>query len=601
MIDLSPKCINFLIDNNLPYSYEGEVLTVLDRVIKVETIYSWISKSKKYNLSPDQVYNVIKYELSFDTLKEYTFEDLVKYNILNTTKLLYHKKLKKHGLLGTWITGEKWKVQAIGREDLGERILTREAINTHIKKKSPIEHILIKTKTRQSITGEELQHTGIITHNQLELYNLYQKHGVNIKFGDSPPDFVKIEVGGESRQISTHRLRTVKHGLETLQTSSLNQVEWLLQNYTPSYTQFSKQDLEYCIQNNITSSYIFTFNLARKYIPQVEYIVHGHDDVELFYNGKSLRGNRLLIQDRLYTRKGWKEILTSRYNFYSSQFEQEVENFLVELGVNNFQKNVRTIKGISELDFLILDHNIAIECNGVYYHSTLFKSKDYHQQKTLDCKNKDINLIHIWEDQWMNKNSIIKSILRNKLASHTQTKIYARKCTVKVITKRQAYDFLSQNHLSGYSVSKYHFGLSYKDKLVSVISLSKNRKFLNGNQWELVRYASLLNTNVIGGFSKLLSFASKTLQMQECISYVDYDIYNGDGYKKIGFEFIKLTPPGYYFVSGDLSHRKHRYNFTRQVLLKRGFSKDQSVDEITGLLKYRKIYNSGNLLFKKVF
>jgi hypothetical protein len=605
MVKKATNWMVFLQKNNIPYvcsSDSSNTVTIYGKDYKVNTVTSWIGKSEKYDLSEDVLKDCIKHNLSFKVLSEYGIDKLKEHNILNSSKFLYHKKLKDYGLLGTWISGEKWKIEAIGRPELGVRTLTREAINNHIKKGNPIEFILNKVNVSQGdIEGDEFIENGIKTPLQLKLYTAFKRYGIVIRFGDSPSDYVKIKQGGDFQQISLYKLHLVKQGLHLLQTPIYDQVAWILKNYSPSHKQLSKEDLEYCIENNITSSYVFTFKLAKKYIPQIQYTVHGDDDIEICFNEKCLRGNRLLIQDRFYTRQGWEEILTSRHNFYSSKFEQEVEEYIKELGITNYEKNIRSIKGITELDFFLPDYNIAIECNGVYYHSTLYKGKKYHQEKTLKCKQNNVHLIHIWEDQWLNKNSIIKGILRNKLHPLSQVKIYARKCTIKSISKDQASEFLNKNHLHGYSISKYHFGLFYNNDLVSVISLSNSRKFLKSNQWELVRYASLLNTNIIGGFSKLLSFASKTLHIKECISFVDCDIYNGDGYLKIGFEFIKLTDPGYYYISTDLSHRKHRYNFTRYSLLKKGFSKSQSVDEITTLLKYRKIYNSGNLLFKKTF
>lgn len=55
-----------------------------------------------------------------------------------------------------------------------------------------------------------------------------------------------------------------------------------------------------------------------------------------------------------------------------------------------------------ELDFLLSDHNIAIEINDIATHNADRLSsnkfgKNYHLYKTLNCKEKNIRLIHIWE------------------------------------------------------------------------------------------------------------------------------------------------------------------------------------------------------------
>jgi hypothetical protein len=89
-----------------------------------------------------------------------------------------------------------------------------------------------------------------------------------------------------------------------------------------------------------------------------------------------------------------------------------------------------------ELDFYIKDYNLALEFNGLYWHSDKFKSNDYHQNKTIDCLNKKIQLFHIWEDDWFNKKEIVKSIIKGKLGINK--KIYPKNFSIKIISKQDA-------------------------------------------------------------------------------------------------------------------------------------------------------------------
>ena len=69
-----------------------------------------------------------------------------------------------------------------------------------------------------------------------------------------------------------------------------------------------------------------------------------------------------------------------------------------------------------QLDIYIPSKKIAIEFNGVYYHS-IEKVNDifYHLHKTKLCEEKGIQLIHIWEDEWNHDNSNIKSFIKSTI------------------------------------------------------------------------------------------------------------------------------------------------------------------------------------------
>jgi hypothetical protein len=108
-----------------------------------------------------------------------------------------------------------------------------------------------------------------------------------------------------------------------------------------------------------------------------------------------------------------------KYN--KSSYETELIEWIRSMDIECFQSH-RTIPPLTT-DIHIPSKNLSIEINGLYWHSELFKDKNYHLNKTLKCKEIGIDLIHIWEDDWKNKKEIIKSILLNKLGKITN-KIY---------------------------------------------------------------------------------------------------------------------------------------------------------------------------------
>jgi hypothetical protein len=125
---------------------------------------------------------------------------------------------------------------------------------------------------------------------------------------------------------------------------------------------------------------------------------------------------------------------------------------------------LRNHKGIisKELDIYIPDLKLSFEFNGLYWNSELYRDKNYHQEKSKECINNGIELVHIWEDEWDFKSEIIKSMILNKLGS--SKKIWARNCEVKEIEDNKLItEFLNKNHIQGYVGSKYKIGLFYTD------------------------------------------------------------------------------------------------------------------------------------------
>ncbi len=185
--------------------------------------------------------------------------------------------------------------------------------------------------------------------------------------------------------------------------------------------------------------------------------------------------------------------------------------------------NNREILNGKELDIYIPSKNVAIEFNGLYWHSDKQKPFDYHKIKTELCNQKGIRLIHIFEDEWQNNKDIIKSIIKSSLGIYDR-KIYARKCEIKELNNKEYKDFLVKNHIQGQINSSLKVGLFYKNELVQVAGFGKSR--FKSNELELHRMCTLLNTQVIGGFSKLCKYLN-----QPFISYIDKSKFN-DLYEK---------------------------------------------------------------------
>jgi very-short-patch-repair endonuclease len=284
---------------------------------------------------------------------------------------------------------------------------------------------------------------------------------------------------------------------------------------------------------------------------------------------------------------------------FVSSYELEIEKFLKSMEIENINTSVRNIKDIKEIDILCNDQKIAIEFNGLYWHSDLFKEKNYHQEKTNKMNSLGYRLIHIFEDDWIEKRSVCESILRNSF-NKNENRIFARKCEIKEVCLNDSKEFLKMNHIQGHCISKYRYGLYHNDKLVMLLTLGNNRKNLGTkskvDEFELLRMCSVLNTNIVGGASKLLDFFIKKHNPKKITSYCDKKYGTGIMYEKLGFKHQYDTKPNYFYVKGNKKY--NRFSFRKDVLIKKGYDKTKTESQIMKKLGYNKIYDCGSMKFE---
>lgn len=281
-----------------------------------------------------------------------------------------------------------------------------------------------------------------------------------------------------------------------------------------------------------------------------------------------------------------------------SQQEKDIHNFIGQK--IEFRKSDREILEGKELDIYIPSKNLAIEYNGLYWHSDKFKDKDYHLNKTLQCKEKGIQLIHIFEDEWLFKKDIVKSRLNNLLGQ--SEKLYARNCEIKEVLTKDKSNFLDQNHIQGKVGSEINLGLYYNNKLVSIMTFGKLRKNLGSEHkdgsYELLRFCNKLNTTVIGGASKLITYFKKNYNWKEVVSYADMRWSNGNLYNQLGFKESHISEPNYFYTSQNKSvEREPRFKYRKDILVSQGYDASKTEKQIMEERGYNRIYDCGSMKF----
>jgi len=298
------------------------------------------------------------------------------------------------------------------------------------------------------------------------------------------------------------------------------------------------------------------------------------------------------------------------YPIHQSKLQTEIIEYIkfLDSSIIIYENDRKTLTPL-ELDIYIPSKKLAIEFNGLYWHSEIGgkKYKNYHLNKTNKCIEKEIKLIHIFEDEWIEKPEIVKNRLKYILGKNKEKSIYARNCEIKEIFSSEANNFLEKYHLQGEDRSSIQLGAFYNNVLVSVMTFGKLRlalgfKKLKENEYEIYRFC-VNDKNIIGVGGKLFNYFIKKYNPSKIISYADKRWSNNNAfYTKIGMKLVSETMPNYWYVGNNYMHRYYRFNFRKSELHKKLENFDPNLTEWENmqLNGYDRIWDCGNLKYEWV-
>lgn len=382
----------------------------------------------------------------------------------------------------------------------------------------------------------------------------------------------------ESAKIKRKQTMQEKYGVETpfaLQTSLEKQQNWRCE------TSFTK-----LIEINIDCDPLFTIE---------EFKLHGPHHM---YMWKCKKCGYEFEHTARGVNNGYNVVRCEKCS-PNSNIQKELQDFIVGL-VDNVRFNVRDVISPKELDIYIPSKQIAIEFNGVFYHNDYHVEPDYHLNKTIQCNKKGIQLIHIWDCDYVNKSNIIRDRIKNLLGIYDK-KIYARNCVVREISFKEGVEFIEKYHLQGKDTSKIYLGLFYENELVSVMSF-KTPRFDLAYEYELVRFVNKPGFHIIGGASKLLAFFENNFTPKSIITYADRCWSSGNLYDKLGFKHTHDTPPGYFYSKNNVKYSRYACQKHKlPELLGEKFNPELTESENMKVNQYNKVYDCGHMVFVKKY
>lgn len=252
---------------------------------------------------------------------------------------------------------------------------------------------------------------------------------------------------------------------------------------------------------------------------------------------------------------------------YRSTGEREMFEWVQSLRGDAIATHRQLLSRRGEVDIWVPSEKLAIEYNGLYWHSAdqllkSGKSATADAEKRKELVKFGIRYVGIFEDEWLHAQEIVKSRLRNILGV-TPRRIGARLTTVRDVSSRDAAQFCRSNHISGAGRSNVRYGLYLDDELISVMTFSRSNLSRRVIGWEINRYCTVLNTTVIGGATRLFKKFVADHKPSSVISYADSRWSEGELYRILGFKFVHQTVPNYWYVRRGTTHRIHRYTLRK--------------------------------------
>lgn len=296
---------------------------------------------------------------------------------------------------------------------------------------------------------------------------------------------------------------------------------------------------------------------------------------------------------RLVRNYNLKELINIRPPMSSA--EKDIQDYIKSICSYKVIQNYRD-EDNKELDIYIPEKKLAIEFNGNYWHSTIFKNKEYHRDKTIKCIKNGIKLLHIFEYEWEKegKRDILKSMIAENLDCNEQISI--EDTSIKELDTQELTDFLDENHMQGHDKYSHNIALVDTNNQVLKAIVYSKIKLDKEDSIEIHRICNKKYTSIIGSNIRLINYIISKHKIKNILAYQDASKYDGT-YEDIGFTEIDITAPNYVWNKNRTTLSRNETQ--KEMLVKNGLgSNDETEDSIMGRLGYYKIYDSGNIRYE---
>lgn len=243
----------------------------------------------------------------------------------------------------------------------------------------------------------------------------------------------------------------------------------------------------------------------------------------------------------------------------TSKGERQVAEYIRSIlpSSTRIEENTKTLIAPYEIDVYVPRHKIAVEYNGLRWHSTQFMTKSdasrRHYKKWKMCHDLGIRLITVWEDDWLNKQALVKGMLAEAFGKSKKPVFDVHDCVVHEIDSITAREYIDANDIFGMSqTGKFYLALMHKSskEILAAMVLQVNSK----KDMTIAHYA--YSAHVDGGYELLMSWIDKRIRYTNAYYYVNHENDEGSIYESYGWSIDKVCSPDYKYVYKGRRERK---------------------------------------------
>jgi hypothetical protein len=213
-----------------------------------------------------------------------------------------------------------------------------------------------------------------------------------------------------------------------------------------------------------------------------------------------------------------------------------------------------------EFDIYVPSKALAIEYHGLYWHKEDRKGKSDSNKYAL-CKELNVRLIQIYQDEWEEKKEIMLELLHSLLSPQIATRLYHLNFSVeRDKTSKEARAFLDSHHYLG-AASGCLTVIARRPKTNQIVGVWVFQKRETGTVlWHRACWDH--NFKAWNPHEKALKLAMPALRemgFKRVLTFADNRFHTGELYTNLGFTFEKEIPPNYYYTNG-FHKRKSKYS-----------------------------------------
>lgn len=230
---------------------------------------------------------------------------------------------------------------------------------------------------------------------------------------------------------------------------------------------------------------------------------------------------------------------------YQAAYERdikEIADYISSLGFPA-QTCVSDIVPGHVLDVWVPSAKFTVDyCNFYLRCEPILKNKKFFEQKYDACVKEEIGIFMMYEDEWRDKQDLIKSMIRHRLGL-SKNVYHSRKLDVKKLETKDRQRFFDMSHLEEDANSHIAFGLVTPDgEIVAAMSLRRAFHDQYKEYYEVGRSACKPDCVVHGWIGKLtkvcLEYAIGAGK-RGLVTYVDSRVGLGKAYVEAGFVLAK--------------------------------------------------------------